>query len=98
MKKRLSLRHRLICAMPFSLLQHLIDYKCLDKYLNNVLSEPALPFIETVERSSKIMEQETPKHFFMAAFVWDNSPEGYDYWYRRAMWYKTERNIQKQQN
>ena len=95
MKKELSFRHRLVCAMPFSLLQYLIDYKCLDKYLNNTLSESALSFTEMIENSSKVIEQESPKSFFTAAFVWDLSPEGYDYWYRRAMWYETERNIQK---
>ena len=98
MKKQLSFRHRLVCAIPFSLLQYLIDYKCLDKYLNNTLSEPALSFIEMIESSSKIAEQKVPKVFFTAAFVWDNSPEGYNYWYRRAVWYEKERNIQKQQN
>ena len=95
MKKQLTLRHRLVCAIPFSLLQFLIDYNCLDKYLDNTLSELSVAFIDNIENQGKLLEQQSPEDFFARAFIWKNSPEGYDYWYRRRLWYVQEL---KQQN
>lgn len=95
MKKQLSYRHRLVCALPHSLLLFLIDYKCLSEYLDNVSQEHSESFLRDVEKQSAFLEQCYPEVFFTAAFVWRNSPQGHDYWYRRRLWYVQEL---KQQN
>lgn len=86
MKKNLTLRHRLIAAMPYSLLHFLIEWKILNKYCNYIIKETnSIYFIRDVEY--KVFE-ENPILYFTRAFPWEYTSEGYNFWYRRAEWYK----------
>lgn len=86
MARKLSYRHRLICAIPYSLLHFLIAYGCLKQYLDNCCKEPSLTFIKDVERGEFLLPHNIG-HLFTWAFVWHETPEGYDYWYNRRRWY-----------
>lgn len=86
-QKTLTYRHRLVCAIPYSLLRFLIAYDCLKQYLDNCCKDSSLSFLEDLEQQKFILEHE--QHYAIAwAFVWEDSPEGYDYWYRRRLWYE----------
>ena len=88
MKKKLTFRHRLICAIPYSLLHFLIKYDCLKQYLDNCCKDHSLSFLEDLEQQRFILAQQQCRgHLFTWAFAWEDTPEGYDYWYRRRLWY-----------
>ena len=83
MKKELTFRHRLICAIPYSLIYFLITYNCLKEYLDNCYKAEDSLFLICV-----LKKQLCSYQYFSAAFVWNNTPEGYDFWERRARWYR----------
>lgn len=85
--KKLSYRHRIICAIPYSLLHFLIEYNCLKQYLDNCCKDSSLSFLKGLERQKFTLEHEQC-YVFTWAFVWGDTPEGYDYWYRRRLWYE----------
>lgn len=85
MKKNLTLRHRLIAAMPYSLLHFLIEWKILNQYCNYAVKEDTDgSFIRALENN----QIKSPIVYFSYAFIWGHTSEGYDFWYRRAEWYK----------
>lgn len=87
--KKLSYRHRIICAIPYSLLHFLIEYNCLKQYLDNCCKDSSLSFLEDLEQQRFIpAQQQCRGHLITWAFVWEDTPEGYDYWYRRRLWYE----------
>ena len=85
-QKTLTYRHRLICAIPYSLLHFLIAYDCLKQYLDNCCKESSPNFLEDLERGS-LIQIANQGHVFTWAFIWEDTPEGFDYWYRRRSWY-----------
>ena len=96
MKKKLSFRHRLVCAIPYSLLHFLISENCLSQFINNACDINAEgldnSFLENLE-NKKISES----YIISTAFIWDKTLEKHNFWYRRDMWYDTylkENNIQ----
>ena len=83
MKKELSFRHRLVCAMPYSLLRFLLVYKCLKAFLDNCEKDKSETLIKDLE--DKCIET---GYIINASFVWGITKEGYDFWYRRSNWYR----------
>jgi len=86
MKKELSFRHRLVCAMPYSLIHFLISYGCFRQFVNNACD------LQTEGQNKnllKALENKIVKEHFILnnAFVWKSTQEGYDFWYRRDLWY-----------
>jgi len=94
MKKNLTLRHRLIAAMPYSLLHFLIEYRCFKAFMRNACNSSIGlrdgTIISLVETNSM-----SPTNIFDFAFVWKDTPEGYNFWYRRKNWYKEYLNSLK---
>lgn len=94
MKKTLSLRHRLVCALPYVVLRWLIEEGLLHKYCNNVINECTAVnpgdacFIKFIERNQLIRNKEYYDQFINWAFYWNRTPEGYNFWYRRNNWFK----------
>lgn len=86
-KKTLTYRHRIVSAMPYNLLRFLITYNCLKQYLDNCCKDSSLNFLEDLEQQKFILEHKQC-YVITWAFVWGDSPEGYDYWYRRRLWYE----------
>lgn len=86
MKKKLSFRHRLVCAIPYSLLHFLISENCLNQFINNACDINAKgldnSFLKALE-NKKISES----RIISNAFVWANTLEKGDFWFRRDMWY-----------
>lgn len=88
MKKKLSTRQIVINEIPYLLLHFLIRDETLNKFCNNVVKEFSevdpndIPLKEYL--SSKGV-RESPIQF---TFTWVNSPEGYNFWYRRHLEYK----------
>ena len=96
MKKKLSFRHRLVCAIPYSLLHFLISENCLSQFINNACDINAEgldnSFLEALE-NKKI----SGSRIISSAFVWKDTLEKHNFWYRKHMWYDTyleENNIQ----
>ena len=96
MKKKLSFRHRLVCAIPYSLLHFLISENCLSQFINNACDINAKgldnSFLEALE-NKKI----SGSRIISNAFIWQVTLEEYAFWYRKCMWYDTyleENNIQ----
>lgn len=85
-KKTLTYRHRIVSAMPYSLLHFLITYNCLKQYLDNYCKEPSPSFLKDLERG-ELIQIEKQGHVFTWAFSWKDTPEGFDYWHRRRSWY-----------
>ena len=88
MKKKLSFRHRLVCAIPYSLLHFLISENCLSQFINNACDVNAKgldnSFLKALE-NKKISES----RIISNAFVWNNTLEKHNFWYRKQMWYDT---------
>lgn len=85
-QKTLTYRHRLVCAIPYSLLHFLIEYECLRKYLDNCCKDPSIGFITSLEKEGFLAYNDLGV-LFTWAFTWNETPEGYDYWYRKRQWY-----------
>lgn len=83
--KTLSLRHRLIRAMPYVLLHWLIKEQILHLYCNYVIEQESISFIEYLERR---VPKDVQLLLIDSAFTWDDTLEGYDFWYRRSQWFK----------
>lgn len=86
MKKELPFRHRLVCAIPYSLIHFLISYGCFRQFVDNACNLQAEGqnkyFLEVLE--NKTIEE----HLILTyAFVWESTREGRDFWYRRDLWY-----------
>lgn len=86
MARKTSYRHRLICAIPYSLLHFLIAYDCLKQYLDNCCKQEDESFMNAVKRDSFTLWHGA-EGYFTLAFVWNKTKEGYDYWYNRSKWY-----------
>lgn len=84
--KKLSYRHRIICAIPYSLLHFLIAYDCLKQYLDNCCNQKDERFINAIERES-FVAWHNDEGYFNIAFEWSITEEGYNYWYNRSKWY-----------
>lgn len=87
MKKKLSFRHRLVCAIPYSLLHFLIAYGSLKQYLDNCCNYRDEGFISAIKRDTFTVWY-SAESYFTQAFVWDETKEGYNYWYNRSKWYE----------
>lgn len=85
--KKLSYRHRIICAIPYSLLHFLIENNSLHKYCNCIINECKADKDDLTIRTIEEGKLTHPKHYLSTTFTWHNTPEGYNYWYRRANWY-----------
>ncbi len=86
MKKKLSFRHRLVCAIPYSLLHFLISENCLSQFINNAcdinakgLDNSFLKALENKKRSGGSI--------ISTAFIWEKTLEKYNFWHRKCMWY-----------
>lgn len=86
MARKTSYRHRLICAIPYSLLHFLIAYDCLKQYLDNCCKQEDESFVNTIKRGTFAVWYEAER-YFSSAFVWGETKEGYNYWYNRSKWY-----------
>lgn len=87
MKKELSFRHRLVCAIPYSLLHFLIEYNCLKQYLDNCCEQEDESFINATKRDT-FPAWYGARGYFTRAFVWGKTKEGYNCWYNRSKWYE----------
>ena len=87
MKKELSFKHRLICALPYSLIHFLINHRCFELFVRNACNESILGndicFLKNLERKGL-----SPTVIITCAFIWKVTPEGDDFWFRKSMWYK----------
>ena len=81
MKKQLSFRHRLVCALPLVLTLWLIEQGCYKQFINNTCVEQDVNFLNNLEKGKLSLHG-----VVLSAFVWDNTPEGGTYWYRRNMY------------
>lgn len=81
MKKQLSFRHRLVCALPLVLTLWLIKEGWYKQFINNTCAEQDKDFLDKIERNKL-----SPYNVLMSAFIWSNTPEGEDYWYRRNLY------------
>ena len=86
-QNKLTFKHRFVCAMPYELLHFLIEYRCFERYVRNV-SDPAAngadEYFLTVMKEYKI----NPINLLDFPFVWKKTPEGYNFWYRRSLWWR----------
>lgn len=93
-KKNLALRHRLVCALPYVVLHWLIKEGLLHEYCNNTIEQctKVYPgnahFISFIETNQLNHNKEYYEQLINWAFYWDNTPEGYNFWYRRNNWFK----------
>ena len=87
MKKNLTLRHRLIAAMPYSLLHFLIEYRCFKAFMRNACNSSIGLRDDTIVLLIEINTL-SPSEIFDCVFIWKLTPEGYNFWYRRKNWYK----------
>lgn len=87
MKKKLTFRHRLICALPYSLIHFLINHGCFELFIRNACNESVLgndiSFLRKLESGEL-----SPTVIIRSAFVWMETPEEYAFWFRRSMWYE----------
>lgn len=87
MKKELSFKHRLICALPYSLIRFLINHRCFELFVCNAYNKKALgndmSFLTRLEN-----KEISPINIIASAFVWTDTPEGDNFWFRKNMWYK----------
>ena len=87
MKKKLTFRHRLICALPYSLIHFLINHECFELFVCNACNKKASG--NDMSFLTKLENKELPLISIIAyAFVWANTPEGDNFWFRKTMWYK----------
>lgn len=87
MKKELSFKHRLICALPYSLIHFLISHECFELFIRNACNESIRGndmFFLTKLESKEL----SPTNIIKYAFVWIDTREGGTFWYRRSTWYK----------
>ena len=87
MKKELTFRHRLICALPYSLIHFLINHGCFELFVRNACNKKALgndmSFLTKLEK-----KEISPINIIASAFVWTDTPEGDNFWFRKNVWYK----------
>lgn len=96
MKKELSFRHRLVCAMPYSLIHFLISENCLSQFINNACDIKAEGLDDSFLRKLE-NKKISGGRIIRSAFVWDDTLEKNNFWSRRCMWYDTylkKNNIQ----
>lgn len=87
MKKELTFRHRLICALPYSLIHFLINHRCFELFVRNACDESVRGndmFFLTKLESKEL----SPTNVINYAFVWIDTHEGGNFWFRRSMWYE----------
>lgn len=86
-KKELSFKHRLICALPYSLIHFLINHGCFELFVRNACNENVrgndMNFLTKLE--SKWLPSIS---IITCAFIWEDTPEGDNFWFRKNMWYK----------
>ena len=82
--KKLSYRHRILAALTYRELHFLLEYNCLGEYLDNCCNEKDYEFLESFEKRDILYENSV---FITSAFTWSTTPQGYDYWWRRANWF-----------
>lgn len=86
MKKELSFRHRLVCAMPYSLIHFLISCGYFRRFIDNACN----PQAEGKNKSllAALENRETSEHKIICnAFIWNDTPEKYDFWFRIDLLY-----------
>lgn len=84
---KLTFKHRFICAMPYEFLHFLIEYRCFEQFVRNA-SDPVANGKD--EHFLMVMKEGNINLFilFDFAFVWEKTPEGYNFWYRRSLWWR----------
>lgn len=96
-KKNLTLRHRLVCALPYVVLHWLITENLLSQYCDNTVEyirkymtnrNDLDGFIGFLEKELRKSKPEITNQYIDWAFVWDETIEGYNFWYRRSNWLK----------
>lgn len=84
---KLTFKHKLICAMPYEFLHFLIEYKCFEQFVRNA-SDPAADgedeFFLMLMKESNI----NLTILFNYSFIWAKTLEGYNFWYRRSLWWR----------
>ena len=87
MKKKLSFKHRLICALPYSLIHFLINHECFELFVRNACNESVqgsdMYFLTRLES-----KELSPTNVIKYAFAWMDTHEGYTFWFRKSMWYE----------
>lgn len=86
-KKELSFKHRLICALPYSLIHFLIHYGCFELFIRNACNKDVqgndADFLTKLEN-----DKLTPPVIINCAFIWAVTPEGDTFWFRRNEWFR----------
>lgn len=84
---KLTFKHRFICAMPYELLHFLIEYKCFEQFVRNA-SDPVANGKD--EHFLMVMKEGNVNSVNLLdyPFVWEKTLEGYDFWYRRSLWWR----------
>lgn len=87
MKKELTFRHRLICALPYSLIHFLINRGCFEVFVRNACNKSVqgndMNFLVKLES-----KELSPTMIITCAFAWMDTPEEYLFWFRKSMWYE----------
>lgn len=87
MKKRLTFRHRLICALPYSLIHFLINHGCFELFVHNVCNKSIqgadMCLLKALEN-----KRLDPTMIITCAFTWKDTHEGYIFWFRKSIWYE----------
>lgn len=82
-KKELSYGFLLLVHMPRSLLLFLISRNILHAFIQNASRQQCPEYL-----LKSVIRREWPmKTLIIDAFFWDQTPEGYDFWYRRHLEY-----------
>lgn len=84
---KLTFKHRFICAMPYEFLHFLIEYRCFEQFVRNASDSTADgkdEYFLMVMKEGNI----NPVNLFEYPFVWEKTPEGYNFWYRRSLWWR----------
>lgn len=84
---KLTFKHRFICAIPYEFLHFLIEYRCFEQFVRNA-SDPA---VGGKDEYFLIAMKEGNTHLINLLdypFIWEKTPEGYNFWYRRSFWWR----------
>lgn len=91
-QKRLALRHRLVCALPYEVLHWLITENLLSQFCNNTIDyiKRHINYYCDADRVIRLLEIGAidSNQIINVAFEWEKTIEGYDFWYRRYNWLK----------
>lgn len=86
-KKELSFKHRLICALPYSLIHFLINHGCFELFVRNACNKSTQG--NDIRFLTRLENKDIPSIMIITcAFAWMDTPEREAFWFRRSMWYE----------